>query len=630
MNTPLSDQTLQSLLAFLPQEESFAFFETTRITPEDHRSLLFLNPINYLTCKGGDDPSLFLKEAEEYLNSGHYLAGWFSYEFGYLLEPVLAKQFKSDPTTSLAELGIFRTPYIFDHRNQTFSGAGPWPTSDKQKNHKYNINHLRLNQQKDDYLQNIDRIKKYIETGDTYQVNYTLKLLFDFEGSPEALYKTLRRNQNVSFGAYIKSFNQHVMSLSPELFFKKQDDTCTVRPMKGTMQRGRSSEEDAQLVKFLQHDTKNRSENVMIVDLLRNDLGRLSEMGTVSAKSLFDVETYETLHQMTSTIQGKLQPDVSLHSMLSALFPCGSVTGAPKIRTMEIINELEQEPRGIYTGGIGFITPTRDACFNVPIRTVVLNNDHGEMGIGSGVVYDSDPEKEWNECWLKGHFLTKPAPEFKLIETLLWKPGEGYWLLDLHLERIIRSASYFNYPTDKNKIITGLNRVANEFPDNKYQRVRLTIAKDGMIEITATECAPPSQNLLPETTTNKSLPKVIFSQKTTDSSSPFLFHKTTIRELYDQEREKAAEQDYLEVLFCNEKGEVTEGSITNIFIKNGDKFITPPIACGLLDGIFRKHFIENSPVLIEEKIITRKDLESAEALYIGNSVRGLIQVVLEE
>lgn len=627
---PLSDQTLQSILAFLSQEESFAFFETTRITSEDYRSLLFLNPISYLTCKGGDDPALFLKEAEDYLNNGHYLAGWFSYEFGYLLEPVLDKQFKQSSTTTLAELGVFRTPHIFDHRDQTFSGAGPWPTSGKKINQKYNINHLRLNQQKDDYLQNIDKIKKYIETGDTYQVNYTLKLLFDFEGPPEALYTTLRRNQNVSFGAFIKSSNQHVMSLSPELFFKKQGDTCTVRPMKGTIQRGRFNQEDTQFANFLQHDTKNRSENVMIVDLLRNDLGRLSEMGTVSAKSLFDVETYETLHQMTSTIQGKLKTDASLHSMLSALFPCGSVTGAPKIRTIEIIHELEHEPRGIYTGGIGFMTPTKDACFNVPIRTVVLHNGHGEMGIGSGIIYDSDPEKEWDECWLKGNFLTKPAPDFKLIETILWKPDEGYWLLNLHLERLLRSANYFNYPADEKKIITELNKASNSFPDNKYQRVRLTIAKNGTITIIATTCTPPSQNFLLEKTTNEKLPTVVFSEKTTDSSSPFLFHKTTIRDLYDQEREKAAKHDFFEVLFCNEKGEVTEGSITNIFIKNGDKLSTPPITCGLLDGVFRKHFMENSPVPVEEKIVTKKDLENAEALYIGNSVRGLIKVILEK
>lgn len=628
MNTPFSGRTLQNILDLLSQEETLAFFETTRVVNENHRTFLFLRPEGRLTCKGDDDPALFFKQAEEYLNEGFYLAGWFSYEFGYLLEPALARQFKPDSGVPLAELGVFRTPHIFDHLTQTFSGAGPWPTANTQGNHSYHINHLRLSRQKDDYIQNIEQIKKYIEAGDTYQVNYTLKLMFDFQGSPEALYKALRRNQNVSFGAYIKSGDQQVVSLSPELFFKKQGDTCTVRPMKGTIQRGRTMEEDARFARFLQHDIKNRSENVMIVDLLRNDLGRICEMGSVSATSLFDVETYETLHQMTSTIQGKLLPDISLDTIFRALFPCGSVTGAPKIHTMEIIHELEHEFRGIYTGAIGFITPAKDAFFNVPIRTVVLNNGRGEMGIGSGVVYDSNPEQEWEECRLKGRFLTEPVPDFQLIETILWKPGEGYWLLDRHLKRLLQSAGYFGYHADKKNMIEELNKTAKNFPDTLHQRIRLTLAKDGTLEVTATECSPPRREILPEAAPPDTLPKVTFSERTTDSNSPYLYHKTTIRDIYDREREKAAAEGFFEVIFCNEKGEATEGGITNIFIRNGDKCFTPPVTSGLLAGIFREHFLENSPFPVEEKVLTRQEVETADAIYVGNSVRGLIQVTL--
>ncbi len=630
MTAPLSEHELQLLLDAVSLEDSFAFFETTRVTKEQATSLLFRDPVGWLVCHGEDDPALFFKQAKEYLKKGYYLAGWLSYEFGYLLEPALSGQITFTPATPVAEFGVYRTPHIFNHATRSFSGAGPWPTASRQDaDTDYRIENLRLNQPKEVYANSVQKIKQYIEAGDTYQVNYTLKILFDFAGSAEALYKTLRRNQHVSFAAYLKNRTQRAISFSPELFFKKQGATCKVRPMKGTMKRGRTLEEDAQYIDFLKHDIKNRSENIMIVDLLRNDLGRLSEMGSVSAVSLFDVETYETLHQMTSTIRGKLRPDVTLYSLFRALFPCGSVTGAPKIRTMQIIRELEHELRGIYTGGIGFITPEGDAVFNVPIRTVVLNDGHGEMGIGSGVVYDSDPQKEWEECSLKGRFLTEPAPDFKIIETILWQPDYGFWLLDMHLERLCGSAKYFDYPLDVKNVTKLLLEAAQKFPPNSHQRVRLTIAKDGTVEITATECAPSSPQHLPAFTEKKNgLPKVVFAETATDSQSPFLYHKTTIRDLYDRERQKALAAGFYEVLFCNEKGEVTEGSISNIFIRNGETLYTPPLACGLLDGVFRKFIMNNCPLTVTEKILTRSDLETAEGIYVGNSIRGLIQVTL--
>ncbi|MCK5324280.1 MAG: chorismate-binding protein, partial [Desulfobulbaceae bacterium] len=348
---------LQTILDRLAGEESFVFLETTRVTRENHRSLLFLNPVDRLVITASDPPSLFFKQAETYLNNGFYLAGWVAYEFGYRLEPVLDRLFTHDSSTVLADFGVFREPRIFDmsdSHNSAYQKIRPdsnstpgqdlIPESSPGPAHnKYHIENLRLNQKKDDYLKKIQRIKSYITAGDTYQVNYTLKLLFNFFGSPEAFYKTLRRNQNVSYGAYIKSMNRRIMSFSPELFFNRHGSTCTARPMKGTLHRGLTPEEDARLIAMLKNDIKNRSENVMIVDLLRNDLGRLCEMDSVSVKSLFDVETYETLHQMTSTIVGECRPGVSLFEMFSSLFPCGSVTGAPKIRTMEIIRELELE-----------------------------------------------------------------------------------------------------------------------------------------------------------------------------------------------------------------------------------------------------------------------------------------------
>jgi para-aminobenzoate synthetase/4-amino-4-deoxychorismate lyase len=579
---------------------------------------------------GGDDPAAFLKKAEAQLARGHYLAGWFSYEFGYLLEPALKTQAIINNDQCLAWLGVYKTPHIYNHKDGTFSGAGPWPQAQKPSSSKaYSIANLTPNQEVADYLKAIAKIKSYIEAGDTYQVNYTLKLIFDFAGSPFALYRDLRRNQSVSFGSFIRSPNNDIMSFSPELFFKKEGETCTVRPMKGTIKRGVLTKDDAELSKFLQNDIKNRSENVMIVDLLRNDLGRICQNGTVKTLSLFDLETYETLHQMTSTIQGSLKKNIDLMTMFKALFPCGSVTGAPKIRTMEIIHELEHAPRGVYTGGIGYIAPSGEATFNVPIRTIQLSGNQGEMGIGSGVVYDSSAEQEWQECLLKGRFLVKPVPRFELIETILWQPNKDYWLLDDHLARLADSAAYFRFPFDRARINDALIAKAAQFEGVCCQRVRLTLAKDGSLAIQAAPCQEPANLAIPappQDLTN--LPKVTLSQQQTDSNSPYLYHKTTLRDLYNSERDLAVGNGFIEVLFTNKRGEITEGSISNIFIKKENTILTPPLQSGLLAGIYRKFFLSNCPLPIREKLLFPTDLDGADAIYIGNSVRGLIQVQL--
>lgn len=636
----LSEQQLGALLAFLAGEESFVFLESARITPENHRSFLFAKPLEHLVCYPADDPEDFFRQAQDRLQQGYYLAGWFAYELGYLLEPALAEVFRSSISGSqagpLAELGVFPAPYAFDHLSGTFAGTGPWTVKEVREKapgsarQQFAIKNLRLNQDRDDYIDRIKAVKSYIEAGDTYQVNYTLKLAFDFSGSAEDLYRVLRRNQHVSYGALIKNGARRILSFSPELFFMKQDDTLTVRPMKGTIRRGRTLAEDREYAHFLKHDIKNRSENVMIVDLLRNDLGRLSPLngtGGVAVKSLFDVETYETLHQMTSTVQGKIRPDTPLAEMFRALFPCGSVTGAPKIRTMEIIRELEKEDRGVYTGAIGYLAPTGEAAFNVPIRTVVLDGKRGEMGIGSGIVWDSDPVSEWEECRLKGRFLTDPVPEFRLIETLLWQPDKGYWLLGPHLDRLAESAAYFGFPHDRDMVEKRLADEAASFVNEQGRRVRLTLAKDGSIDISSSEC-PAEISDVPEQGETAELPQVRFSDQRTDSLSPYLYHKTTVRELYDREREKAARDGFFEVLFVNEKDEVTEGSFTSVFIRKDGIFYTPPIDCGLLPGIFRSYFLAANPDQVKEKILTREDLETAEEVYVANSVRGLVRVGL--
>jgi len=627
MPCPLTDETLARIMAIAASEDC-VFLETSRVTAEESHSYFFHQPVAHLACYAHDDPARFFQQAEDFLAKGLYLSGWLGYEFGYLLEPSLAKRIHPDTQKPLARLGVFRAPLIFDHNSGELFG-GQWPNPPAtQASTDYRIVNLHPNLTQTDYTAALAKIKAYIESGDTYQVNFTLKLLFDFDGSPEALYQALRRNQSVSFGAYLRAGDQQILSFSPELFFKRTGEQCLVRPMKGTIQRGPYPAEDARLMQFLQGDEKNRSENVMIVDLLRNDLGRICTPGTVATRSLFDIETYETLHQMTSTITGHLPLATKIEPLFRALFPCGSVTGAPKIRTMEIIHELESGPRGVYTGAIGFIAPSGEATFNVPIRTIELNGNKGEMGIGSGIIHESDPEQEWRECLLKGRFLSNPAPAFRLIETLLWQPDSGYWLLSEHLERLTASAAYFRYPYNRKEVVSKLEKLALDFAASPM-RVRLTLAKSGQMELVPNPCPAPAAITWPMPKTAQSeLPRVIFSTQTTDPGSPWLFHKTTLRELYDTERQQALAAGFYDVLFTNTRGEVTEGSITSIFIVQQGTLVTPPMECGLLPGVFRRYLLEHAPLMVREAILTRQDLEQAEALFVGNSVRGLVQVRL--
>lgn len=632
----LSDHDLKQLLMFLVEKEQFVFLDTAKPGPDNFTSLLFLDPVSRLQCRCGDDRQSFLAEVESVLATGYYVAGWFSYEFGYLFEERLQGLLcrEGDASLLLADLGVFRAPCFFDHR----SGDCSFPLLPQEDGRLLSagcqISNIRPNQRREAYLQAIQEIQRYILAGDTYQVNYTLKLLFDFRGSPEEFYAMLRRNQSVAYGAYLRFGEQRLLSFSPELFFRKDASEILVRPMKGTMKRGRFSEEDGEQAHHLQNDEKNRSENVMIVDLLRNDLGRLMhDLGDVPVhtRSLFDVERYETLLQMTSTVIAaggrECLASLSLSRMLQALFPCGSVTGAPKIRTMEILNELEPGRRGVYTGAIGYLAPSGEALFNVPIRTVSLCGARGEMGIGSGIVADSVPELEWQECLLKGKFLTSPAPAFELIETLLWEPQSGYWLLDDHLKRLCASADYFLFVCDPSIIHQQLCEASHLFGDSPM-RVRLTLAKDGVVAISSQPCSVPVSRCLPCSPDLycTELPQVGISSMRTDSSAPWLFHKTTRREVYDRELQRVRKQGLLDCCFLNERGELTEGCIANIVLYRQGIYVTPPLQCGLLAGIMRKNLLVDTQILLREEILTIEDLRHADAVFLCNSVRGVVQV----
>lgn len=632
----ISNTLLDKLLCHLAQTEQFAYFDTARPGEEDATSCLFAKPITRLRCNITDCGESFLQRVQKWLDQGFYVAGWFGYEFGTTLIDKISglKNIPQSGESFVADLGVYTAPWHFDHQNgnHNFNFV---ELDNAECRSSYELSDITPNISEAEYLEALESVLEYIRAGDTYQVNYTLKLLFELSGSPEALYKVLRRNQSVSYGAYIRWGTERVMSFSPELFFRKSANGLTVRPMKGTLARGRDGCEDAQACAFLHKDQKNRSENVMIVDLLRNDLGRVLHEaggGEVRVRSLFDVEPYESLLQMTSTIDGIAEQGrrISLPNLFKGLFPCGSITGAPKIRTMEIIHELEKEPRGVYTGAIGYFAPDGEAVFNVPIRTLVLtensNGFKGEMGVGGGITHDSDPKDEWREALLKGRFLTHPAPDFQLIETLLWQSSSGFWLRNEHLDRIVASAKYYHFNFDLKELVEALEgHVKGQIG---VRRVRLLLAKDGSISVSSVKCEPPLQVSLPKTpeANGTELPLVKFSGDTVNSTQPALMHKTTLRDIYDKALLRAGREGCLDLLFTNEKGEVTEGAITNVCIYKDGRYLTPPVKSGLLAGVMRRRLLEEPAGGVVEEILTVDDVYRAEAVFVCNSVRGVVQV----
>lgn len=635
MNT-ITNNILLKLYSFFHECEEFVFLDTSKTDRLNNRSLLFVNPTERLIFHHGEDVGDFLKKVQYFQDSGHYVAGWFGYEFGYLFEPKLRKRLNraEDSDSVLADLGVFKKCHTFDHNTGEHDFPLSKPPVDSLQG--YSVNNLQTSQNREEYIAALERILDYIEAGDTYQVNYTLKLLFDFHGSPEQFYHELRRNQSVSYGAYIRWGKQRIMSFSPELFFRKNHTDVVVKPMKGTVKRGKTLIEDEEKKTFLRTDIKNQSENVMIVDLLRNDLGRLMHHlkdGDVQVDSLFDVETYETLFQMTSTITGSTDEEalknISLCSFFKAIFPCGSVTGAPKIRTMEIIDELEECRRGVYTGAVGCLFPDSRAIFNVPIRTLVMDGEKGEMGIGSGIVHDSIPEMEWQECLLKGRFLTNPQEQFSLIETIYYDNEHGFMLLDDHLERLESSAAYFLFSWDRKKVQGMLEQFAYQCASGSH-KIRLCLEKDGGVEISSNIWEKPKNLSLPEVVEegHESLPILGIADKHIDSASCWYYHKTSVRELYTHEFNRALEQGFYDVLFCNENGRVTEGCINNLIILKNGIYLTPPVTDGLLPGVMRKKLLTDNADHIQECSITLEDVKEADALFACNSVRGVVQVRL--
>ncbi len=606
---------VNKILNFLNQKKTFVFLESSKQDKDNHLSYIFTDPIKIIQTRDIRRIKSCFKQIELAKKKGYYISGFISYEAGHIIN----KRFQHLPINNmpLIWMGIFKDPLIFNHQSNKFINNPPLSFNKNNGffNEKYKLNNLKLDISSKDYVRNIKKIKHFIESGETYQVNYTTKYKFNFKGSALALYKKLRNNQAISYGALIKSPEFNILSFSPELFFRQNKNQLMVKPMKGTAVRGINIKEDAKTRKILAADVKNQAENLMIVDLLRNDLGRVSKTSSVKVKKLFEIETYKTLLQMTSTVKSKLKPKTSLFEIFLSLFPCGSITGAPKIKTMEIISKLENKPRGIYTGAIGFFAPNNKAVFNVAIRTIELKNNKGQMGVGSGITYDSNPIEEFKECKLKARFLT--MPDFKLIETMLWNKKQGVFLLENHLQRLNQSAGFFNFSFNKKMILKNLNKLTTTFNPMHNYKIRLLLTANSEIDLESSAILK-----------NKTLPdqKITFSKKKTRSSNIFLYHKTTNRTLYDSEYRKYSKLGFFDTIFCNENKQITEGTISNIFIKKNGNYYTPPIQCGVLPGVFRTHFMQKNKA--QEKILFLEDLKTADATYCTNAVRGMVKVKL--
>ena len=584
--------------------------DSARPDAENRWSWAFTDPRRVHTAATRGEIQALVETLQEETARGHYVAGYLAYEAGY---PFVDLDIPAHARKPLAWFGVYDAP-----RRLTPADVGVGlSTLDATPA----VQDVQLAVSESEYTEAIRAVRRHIGRGNVYQINYTAPLRFRVDGDPRGLYRRLRARQRVPYAAYLNLGERQILSLSPELFFRREGDRVSTRPMKGTIRRGRTLDEDRALREELAHDPKNRAENLMIVDLLRNDLSVCCRPGSVTVPSLYETEPYQSVTQMTSTVEGRLQNDAGLADLLRALFPCGSVTGAPKRRAMRIIRDLERAPRGVYCGAIGMAGPDDTAVFNVPIRTVVVNGDTGTMGIGSGVVWDSDPVAEYEECVLKGAFLTGDSDaetdeDLKLIETIHFD-GTQIPLIDRHVRRLARSAAYFSFPFDEARFRRRVERAVSG--TTEVQKVRATLDRQGRIDVTASRLS-----------LRRDAPwHVIIAEERADRTDPFFYHKTTRRGTYRRAREAAQEAGFDEAILRNQDGEVTEGTYTNLFVEQDGILCTPPVESGLLAGVYRDHVLDTQ-LKATERILTLDDLRTADALYCCNAVRGWCEAVLEE
>ena len=535
-----------------------------------------------------------LAKLEAYRREGKYLAGWLAYELGAAVEPALAHTL-SKTDTPLLQVGVF-------------DGYGLDLPLAATRSDAVVALEVEAAWSEAEYAAAFRKVQEYVAAGDVYQVNLAFPMRGRTDLDALALYRNLRRRQVASFCGVASLGGPEIVSLSPELFLRIEQGRATLKPMKGTLPRMDDPLEDAAAREAMTEDIKSRAENLMIVDLLRNDLSRIAKPGTVKVPTLFEAETYDTVHQMTSTITGHVG-NPSLGDIVAALFPCGSVTGAPKIRAMEIIHDLEPAPRGPYCGSMFYHDPDGTACFNVAIRTLVKAGEDITYWVGSGIVADSVAGDEYRECLLKARVLQPRPPS--LIETMRLGP-KGFVRLPRHLNRLERSAREMGYAYNFHKIADALTQVE---PDREPQRIRIELFPDARAHIVVTPLAQMDEPVR----------VVAGSRPLTPEVQPSA-HKIGTRYFYESELDRARAQGADEVILLNPDGEVAEGSYTSVFAEIEGKLLTPPLSSGGLPGVLREHLLEEGRA--EEQVLEWGDLLEADALYVGNSLRGLMLAVI--
>jgi para-aminobenzoate synthetase/4-amino-4-deoxychorismate lyase len=554
--------------------------------------LLGRHPTEILVAHSVDEVRPVLDRAIRWAEAGKIAAGFLAYEAAPAFDPAFSVH--PPAGTPRAWFALYESMDV-----------GVLPIADAASPE---ISAWRAECSPAEYAARVSDARDRIAAGETYQVNLTQRLRARCHADPAGLFAHLLRSQPTEWAAYLDLGGAAVASASPECFFVLEEDELLCKPMKGTAPRGRWTEEDEARRSGLAQSEKDRAENAMIVDMVRNDLGRIAAYGTVRVADAFAVEPHPTVFQMTGTVTARSH--APLAEIVAALFPAASITGAPKVRTMRVIRELETSPRGVYTGCIGTFGPGRRARFNVAIRTAWIDRGAGELtyGAGGGVVWDSTPSSEHDECLLKARVLTEPRPAFQLLETLRWRATGGFSLKRLHLSRLARSAAYFGFPVDLEEISAALDRFGAQLPPGMH-RVRLLVERDGAFRM---ESAPMARSR------PRTIRRVAWASSPVDEGDPFLFHKTTHRAVYEAARAEAPEAD--DVLLYNREGLLTESTIANVVLRLDGELVTPPVGSGLLAGTFREALLRRGTV--RERPVRTGEVERAEGLWLVNSVRG--------
>ena len=592
------------------------------------RSRLYAGYAGVLACQHVEDWPRLLDGLQDALSRGLYAVPVLTYELGEQLLGIAPPRERHMP---LAQVLLFERYDMLDAA-QVDAWLAARAREDNPDGTPAGIGAVRANVDEAAFTQAIARIRDYIAAGDTYQVNYTYRLRFDAFGSVYALYARLRARQPVPYGGIIGlPDGRAVLSLSPELFVRHDAGRLLARPMKGTAPADADDVVNAVRAQQLAADPKNRAENLMIVDLLRNDLGRIARTGSVGVPALFEVKRYSSVLQMTSTVQAQLAPGTPLAAIFDALYPCGSITGAPKRRTMEIIRELEPAARGIYTGALGWIDPPvtngvgaafGDFCLSVPIRTLTLQPEqnglrHGELGVGAGIVYDSDAGAEFAECRLKASFLTGLPNDFEIFETMYATHADGCRHLERHLARLRASCAWFGHPFHADIARGAVHEACVALPDDGPHRMRLAVRPDGDIVVQTGVLAPLMEPVA-----------LLLADAPTHAHDVFLRHKTSIRSRYDAAWRAAESVGAFDTLFFNDRGELTEGGRSNVFVRIAGRWYTPPLSAGVLPGVMRGVLLDDPAWDAIEVPLTRESLSRAQEIVVCNALRGPLTAVL--